>query len=399
MEPVCTACYLTYAAALSGLPCQGPASGIARKAGTLRDRVVTVLRWHPSQPFPEVCIRSHPLVRATVLGSVLSLASAACTRHAPDTAAPSLAPPTTASTAAAVDSAAPSLAPPTTSSTAAAVSCDTLAFRTSGLVRSRLLMLVLASADSGERLPRPEGDSLLALVAAALRLPNEPAPPLYSSPGRLPEDSLERGDSTWVHPSFDALVRVPLTADGPGMPTLLVRTYDAALDSALLQAATQAVNSGTSTLAPVFGGPRSAHDTTRALHLSLTLSTPSDSSIRARNRRRSMRGELLERALGEVQIRHYPHAQVPKALRSSRYPRFPRDLQDAGIEGQVLLQGVIGTDGQLSLPSLRVLRTSHPAFAAAVVAAAPGLRYVPARVAGCPVPMRVQQPFTFALAN
>lgn len=345
-----------------------------------RNCVVPMPPLLPSRTFPEVCIRSYPLVRAIMFGSVLSLSSAACTRHAPA-------------------SAAPSSAPPRTASGAAAASCDTLGLRTSGVVRTRLLMLELSPADSGQRLPQPEGDSLLARAAAALRLPSKLALPLYSSPGRLPEDSLERGDSNWVHLSVDALVRVPLAPEGPAAPTLLTRTYDAALDSALLEAATQAVKPGTSTRASAVREPLSANDTTRALHLSLKLSTPSDSSTRARNRRRMVRGELLERALGEVRIQHYPDARVPEVLRSSPQPRYPRDLMEAGVEGEVLLQGVMGPDGRLLLPTLRVLRSSHPAFTAAVIATVPNVRYVPARVAGCPVAMRVQQAFVFAVAD
>ena len=324
-----------------------------------------------SQAFSEVRIRALPLIRLTVFGGLLAFSSAACAPNAP----------------------------PTATSAVTAVACDTLALLTSGVVRNRLLMLELASADSGQRLPRPEGDSLLARVAAALRLPSALALPIYSPPGRLPDDSLERGDSTWVHPSVDALIRVPLTADGPATPTLLMRSYDAALDSALLEAASRAVGPGALTPALDLQGPPSAQDTTRALHLSLKLSTPSDSSTRARNRRRMARGELLERTLGEVRIRHYPHAQVPQQSRPGRAPRYPQGLMEAGVEGEVLLQGVIGPDGRLLLPSLRVLRSSHPAFVVAVLAAAPDFRYVPGRVAGCPVPMRVQQPFVFAVAD
>lgn len=315
-----------------------------------------------------------------MIGSVLSLSGAACAGRAPG-------------------SAAPSLAAPATASAAATGSCDSLALRTSGVVRNRLLMLELASPDSGQRLPQPEADSLLARTAAALRLPSPLALPIYSSPGRLPEDSLGRGDSTWVHLSLDATVQVSLAADAPAAPTLLTRTYDAALDSALLQSAARAVELGRSTPASALRGPPAAHNTTRVLHLSLKLFTPFDSSIRARAQRRMARGELIERPLGEVRVRHYPHAKVPEVPRSNAQPRYPRDLQEAGVEGEVLLQFVIGPDGRLLLPTVRVLRASHPAFTAAVFAAAPRFQYIPGRVAGCPVPMRAQQAFMFQVED
>ena len=115
-----------------------------------------------------------------------------------------------------------------------------------------------------------------------------------------------------------------------------------------------------------------------------------------RRQRQAVSGKLLEHAIGEVRMRHYPHAQVPKAQRPSRSPRYPQALLEAGVEGEVLLQGVMGPDGRLSFPTLRVLRASHPAFVDAVLAAVPRLQYAPARVAGCPVPMRLQQSFIFA---
>ena len=40
-----------------------------------------------------------------------------------------------------------------------------------------------------------------------------------------------------------------------------------------------------------------------------------------------------------------------------------------------------------------------PVAAVAVLTAAPGFRYRPARTAGCSVPMRIRQPFTFAIAR
>ena len=48
--------------------------------------------------------------------------------------------------------------------------------------------------------------------------------------------------------------------------------------------------------------------------------------------------------------------------------------------------------------TLKVLKSTDPAFTAAVQTALPTMRFSPARVKGRAVKQMVQQPFTFALA-
>jgi bla regulator protein blaR1 len=79
--------------------------------------------------------------------------------------------------------------------------------------------------------------------------------------------------------------------------------------------------------------------------------------------------------------------------------RYPTDLRAQGIEGEVLVQFIVGTDGKIDLESFRVLKSSAPEFEEAVRAALPALRFVPAEVKGAPVKQLVQQPFIFQLSR
>lgn len=80
-------------------------------------------------------------------------------------------------------------------------------------------------------------------------------------------------------------------------------------------------------------------------------------------------------------------------------PRYPDVLRSAGIEGEVLAQFVVDTLGHIEVSSFRAIRTSNDLFEAAVRAALPSMRFVPAEVGGRKVRQFVQQPFVFALAR
>jgi TonB family protein len=73
----------------------------------------------------------------------------------------------------------------------------------------------------------------------------------------------------------------------------------------------------------------------------------------------------------------------------SRMPEYPRTLKDAGLEGTVVVEGRIGTDGFAS--NLTVVSHVHPALASAAVEAVQGERWEPGRVRGVAieVPLRM----------
>lgn len=75
---------------------------------------------------------------------------------------------------------------------------------------------------------------------------------------------------------------------------------------------------------------------------------------------------------------------------------YPEVLKAAGISGDVLTQFVVDTTGHVEVSTVRVMRSSHPAFTAAVRAALPTWQFRPAAVRGHAVRQLVQMPVFFA---
>jgi protein TonB len=80
-------------------------------------------------------------------------------------------------------------------------------------------------------------------------------------------------------------------------------------------------------------------------------------------------------------------------------PRYPDMLKSANIEGEVLAQFVVDTEGRYEQGTFKALKSSHDLFTAAVRNALPNMRFYPAEVGGRKVKQLVQQPFTFALTK
>ena len=91
--------------------------------------------------------------------------------------------------------------------------------------------------------------------------------------------------------------------------------------------------------------------------------------------------------------------QMARLARVNEGPRYPPDLRAAGKEGFVLTSFYIDVDGKVDLSTLQILRTSHPAFAAAVRAALTHFQYAPSVIGDCGVRQWVQQPFNFSIGR
>lgn len=74
---------------------------------------------------------------------------------------------------------------------------------------------------------------------------------------------------------------------------------------------------------------------------------------------------------------------------------YPRMLQDAGIEGQVLVQFVITSDGKVDPNTVKIINTSHEQFGAATKSAVERFRFRPGKYQGKPVPVLIQIPITW----
>ena len=98
--------------------------------------------------------------------------------------------------------------------------------------------------------------------------------------------------------------------------------------------------------------------------------------------------------------RVYIESEMGRPVRrdpASAAPSYPDYLQKEGIEGTVAVEYVVDTTGLADSASLRILRTTHPAFAEAVRAALPGMRFEPGEVGGQLVRQLVTQEFRFVI--
>ncbi len=82
---------------------------------------------------------------------------------------------------------------------------------------------------------------------------------------------------------------------------------------------------------------------------------------------------------------------------SSAAPAYPAELMKKGTEGGVLLRFVVDTNGRADPTTVEVIRSTHPAFVAAVRAAVPQMVFTPAMVAGKHVRQAVEQNFEFRI--
>ncbi len=78
-------------------------------------------------------------------------------------------------------------------------------------------------------------------------------------------------------------------------------------------------------------------------------------------------------------------------------PRYPDELRDAKIEGQVLVQFVLDTLGHPDMDTFKVIKSTHDLFTNTVKASLPNMLFYPAQVGGRPVKQLIQMPFNFNL--
>jgi len=91
-----------------------------------------------------------------------------------------------------------------------------------------------------------------------------------------------------------------------------------------------------------------------------------------------------------------PRDQPPVALNAQTPVEYPPALFDQGIEGTVILRLYADSAGALVKDSTRVQESSgYPALDSAAIAAAPSLRFAPARRDGNPVASTFLQPIYF----
>lgn len=86
--------------------------------------------------------------------------------------------------------------------------------------------------------------------------------------------------------------------------------------------------------------------------------------------------------------------QLPE-LAHALNPQYPEALRQSGLSGTVQLEYLISTDGRVDSGTIRVVQSTHRAFAAAAIKAVRGARFKPAQRGGRPVAVLVQQTIRF----
>jgi TonB family protein len=87
----------------------------------------------------------------------------------------------------------------------------------------------------------------------------------------------------------------------------------------------------------------------------------------------------------------------PPIRLSGPLPVYPPLLKDAGIEGHVIIEVVIGMDGHPEPDSFRIIESTNKAFEKAARDAVMGSLYRPGRMRGQAVRVLVRQPVNFGL--
>jgi TonB family protein len=121
-------------------------------------------------------------------------------------------------------------------------------------------------------------------------------------------------------------------------------------------------------------------------------------------------GNIVQRV--EVSVAGQPKPPVPPAgpkrirvggnvvsanLISQVKPSYPQSVRDAGIEGTVHLQGIIGAEGNFI--ALRVVSSNHPDLATAAFEAVKQWRYKPTLLNGQPIEVLTEIDVDFKLAQ
>jgi hypothetical protein len=97
---------------------------------------------------------------------------------------------------------------------------------------------------------------------------------------------------------------------------------------------------------------------------------------------------LLLRPLATID---HPAHIVPTNI----YPKWPKKMEDARINDDVVVQLLVDEHGRFVKDSVRVVEGKHKEYIDAVIAVLPQYRWTPARSGGCAVKQWVQMPFMF----
>ncbi|HYD52676.1 MAG TPA: energy transducer TonB [Gemmatimonadaceae bacterium] len=235
----------------------------------------------------------------------------------------------------------------------------------------RAVVVVRVSTASDERRVETFGTSFASAVARALRLPDG-----------TPTQALRQGAGSGRRPSLLVGIRAQydLRLDEGTAPVLSRRPGDPAapaLDAAMRTAVTTAAD------APRLAALRKEGWTTDT-PLRLLVATVAEARPGAA-------------PVDTVDALRYTIDRPAAPPTRPRPPVYPPELREAGVEGEAVLEFVIGADGTVRDGSVTVVRATAHQFATAAAVALNAMRYRPASIRGCAIPTLVRQPFQFSL--
>lgn len=90
---------------------------------------------------------------------------------------------------------------------------------------------------------------------------------------------------------------------------------------------------------------------------------------------------------------------VPPRPTASRDIAYPDSLRHAGVEGRVVVAGVVDVDGTVDSASVIVLTSTDAGFEASATEWMRGATFTPGTVGGDPVRVRIEVPIEFRLSD
>jgi TonB family protein len=90
---------------------------------------------------------------------------------------------------------------------------------------------------------------------------------------------------------------------------------------------------------------------------------------------------------------------VPPRLKSIKPLKYPVVAMAAGIPGRVVLRFVIGENGRVIPSTVQTVEAEYREFIDASVESILSAKFEPAEIAGCPVPMQIEQGLAFKIGE
>ncbi len=108
-------------------------------------------------------------------------------------------------------------------------------------------------------------------------------------------------------------------------------------------------------------------------------------------------GPVITNSVVVAEVFRQDEVEEPATRTGGPDPRYPEGMKAVGIEGNVLLEFVVGTNGRAEAGSIKVLSSTNKMFEAEAIRVIQQSRFSPAKMRGTAVRQVVQQNVRFQL--